>query len=143
MGFRERAEVRSVGRPVNPQPLPAACSRAKKDRMSARVKSELWVAAQIRLCDRLAVQAVVVRKGDPDSGAILVRVEDSARNVVVWTQVHTGEGERAWMRGTGPVPVSSDEAEKYVRRAIERDYDIWILDIDDPQGRYRLDGAQL
>ena len=89
------------------------------------------------------MQAVVVRKGDPDSGAILVRVEDSARNVVVWTQVHTGEGERAWMRGTGPVPVSSDEAEKYVRRAIERDYDIWILDIDDPQGRYRLDGAQL
>lgn len=111
--------------------------------MSARVKSELWVAAQVRLCDRLALPAVVARKGDPDSGAILVRVEDADRNVVVWTQVHTGEGERAWMRGTGQHPVSAEEAENYVRRAIDRDYDIWILDIEDRHGRYRLDGAQL
>lgn len=111
--------------------------------MSARVKSDLWVSAQVRLCDRLAVPAVVVRKGDPDSGAILVRVEDADRKVVVWTQVHTVEGERGWMRGTGPAPVSAEEAESYVKRAIDRDYDIWILDIEDRHGRYKLDGAKL
>jgi len=66
--------------------------------MSARVKSDLWVAAQVRLCDRLTIPAVVVRKGDPDSGAVLVRVEDAQRKVVVWTQVTTADGERAWKR---------------------------------------------
>ena len=111
--------------------------------MSARVKSDLWVAAQIRLCDRLAVPAVLARKGDPDSGAILVRIEDGERKVVVGTQVHTGEGECAWMRGPGPEPVTVEEAENYVRRAIERDYDLWILDIEDRDGRYRLDGTKL
>lgn len=111
--------------------------------MSARIKSDLWVAAQIRLCDRLTVPAVVVRKGDPDSGAILVRVEDADRNVVVWTQITNLDGERGWMRGTGPQPVSAEEAESYVKRAVDRDYDIWILDIEDRHGRYRLDGAKL
>jgi len=111
--------------------------------MSVRVKSDLWVAAQVRLCDRLTIPAVVVRKGDPDSGAILVRVEDANRKIVVWTQVTTAEGERGWMRGTGPDPVSAEEAESYVKRAIDRDYDIWILDIEDRQGRYSLDGAHL
>ncbi|MGE0153403.1 MAG: DUF1491 family protein [Reyranellaceae bacterium] len=111
--------------------------------MSVRVKSDLWVAAQVRLCDRLTVPAVVARKGDPDSGAILVRIEDGERKVVVWTQVITAEGERGWMKGTGPDPVSPEEAENYVRRAVERDYDIWILDIEDRHGRYRLDGARL
>jgi len=126
-----------------PERLAGRPAAGEKDPVSARVKSELWVAAQVRLCDRLALPAVVVRKGDPDSGAILVRVEDENCKIVVWTQVHTGEGERAWMRGTGPDPVSFEEAENYVRRAIDRDYDIWILDIEDRQGRYRLDGAQL
>jgi hypothetical protein len=111
--------------------------------MSARVKSDLWVAAQVRLCHRLTIPAVVVRKGDPDSGAILVRIEDAERKVVVWTQVTNLDGERAWMRGTGPVPVSFEEAENYVKRAIERDYDIWIIDIEDRHGRYSLDGARL
>ena len=111
--------------------------------MSARVKSDLWVAAQVRLCDRLTIPAVVVRKGDPDSGAILVRVEDADRKVVVWTQVTNLDGERGWMRGTGAEPVSFEEAESYVKRAIERDYDIWILDIEDRHGRYKLDGAKL
>jgi hypothetical protein len=111
--------------------------------MSARVKSDLWVAAQVRLCDRFTIPAVVVRKGDPDSGAILVRVENAERKVVVWTQVTNLDGERGWMRGTGAEPVSFEEAESYVKRAIERDYDIWILDIEDRHGRYKLDGAQL
>jgi hypothetical protein len=111
--------------------------------MSARVKSDLWVAAQVRLCDRLTIPAVVVRKGDPDSGAILVRIENAERKVVVWTQVTNLDGERAWMKGTGPTPVPYEEAEAYVKRAIERDHDIWILDIEDRHGRYTLDGGRV
>lgn len=108
--------------------------------MTPRLKSELWVLAQVRLCDRLHIQATVAHKGDPDSGAILVDVEDSQGRHVVWTQVLTADGERGWMRGTGPEPVDSLTAAAYVSRARERDYDIWVLDVWDRRGQFKLDG---
>jgi hypothetical protein len=108
-----------------------------------RLKSELWVLAQIRTCDRHSIQAVVAHKGDPDSGAILVDVEDAEGRHVVWTQILTVEGERGWMRGTGPEPVDGAAAAAYVQRARERDYDIWVLDIYDRKGTFKLDGPIL
>lgn len=108
--------------------------------MEPRIKSELWVQAQVRLCDRQAIPIVVVRRGDPDSGAILVRVDNGRGGVVVWTQVYTADGRRGWMRGTGPAPVAAEVAEDYVARAIDRDYDVWIVDVEDRSGRFELDG---
>ncbi|MEO8560404.1 MAG: DUF1491 family protein, partial [Rhodospirillales bacterium] len=43
-------------------------------------------------------------------------------------------------RGTGPEPVDGPTATAYVARARERDYDIWVLDIHDRKGNFKLDG---
>ena len=41
--------------------------------MEARLKTGLWVKALIRRCDLAAIGVAVVARGDPDSGAVLLK----------------------------------------------------------------------
>jgi len=105
----------------------------------ASLKAEIWVKAQIRLCDLAFIPAVVVRRGDPDAGAVILRLNRLAGGVDVYTQVRDADGERAWMRGTGETPVDDSTADAYIDEQIRFDPDLWVLEIEDPEGRYRLD----
>jgi len=109
----------------------------------ARLRIGLWVKAQIRLCDIESIPAVVVHRGDVDASAVLLKINRLADGCVVLTRFRGLDGEPGWLRGTGPEPVEEPEADEYVRRQIDRDRDVWVIEIEDPKGRYRLDGPIL
>lgn len=100
----------------------------------------LWVSAQVRLCDRVFIPATVVRRGDPDAGTVLVKVNRFEAGVTVYAQATTLDGDPAWSRGTGPSPVAEAEADAYITRQVARDPDVWVLEIEDRKGTYKLDG---
>lgn len=100
----------------------------------AKLKAKLFVHAAIRRCAAQAIPVVVARKGDDDSGTILVRLtlgRDAAR---VYTQVRDGAGMLGWMCATGADPVSDARADAYIERAREVDWDLWVLDVENPNG---------
>jgi hypothetical protein len=79
----------------------------------------------------------VIRKGDARAGAVLIKVlnrpEGTAR---LYAEATRGDGERVWMR-----PALSDQEpdlDSYVERAIRIDPDVWVVEIDDRQGRHFL-----
>ena len=100
----------------------------------------LWVSAQVRLCDIAFIPATVVRRGDPDAGTVLVKINRFDAGVTVYTQASTLGDEPAWSRGTGPNPVAEAEADAYIARQVARDPDVWVLEIEDRKGAYKLDG---
>jgi len=51
----------------------------------------------------------------------------------------TGD-EPTWSRGTGPKPVSEAEADAYIERQVKYDPDVWVLEIEDRRGQYKIDG---
>jgi hypothetical protein len=104
------------------------------------LKAEIWVKAQIRSCDTNLIPAFVIRKGDPDAGSVLIKVNRFKAGVEVFSQVRTAEGVRAWMRATGNEPVNDAEADDYINRQLKFDPDIWVLEIEDPDSRYEIDG---
>lgn len=69
--------------------------------MESRLKTRLLVQAIIRQCESRAVPAMVVRKGDPDAGSLLVKVNSFGNGCQVLTPVTDATGRRGWMLGTG------------------------------------------
>ncbi len=100
----------------------------------------LWVSAQVRLCDRAFIPATVVRRGDPDAGTVLLKINRFEAGVTVYTQASTVDDAPAWSRGTGPSPVPEAEADAYIARQVARDPDLWVLEIEDRKGAYKIDG---
>ena len=106
----------------------------------ASLKAEIWIKAQIRICDLNFLSAVVARRGDSDAGAILLKINRFEAGIEVYAQVRDPEGQRAWMCGTGREPVSEPEASAYIEKQSKYDQDLWVLEIEDPNYKYDFDG---
>jgi hypothetical protein len=96
-----------------------------------RLKVGLWVKMALRMADREGRPGVVLRRGDADSGGVLVVLRGRA-GLAVLSQVRTADGAPAWMRGTGATPVDQAAADAYVARQVRFDPDVWVLEFDAP-----------
>lgn len=104
-----------------------------------RLKSEFWVKAQLRLCDQNLMPAVVARRGDSDAGQVLVKRIGAAGRCELLARRFNVDGARVWM-------VVADGGEgacdAYVAREADIDPDLWVIEVEDPHGRYLPDGQQ-
>lgn len=108
--------------------------------MEARLKTGLWIGALIRRCDLAAIAAVVVARGDADSGAVLLKFNARDEGCSVLTQARGPDGELVWMRATGPAPVAEADADSYIARQRRRDPDMWVVEIETGSPGTVLDG---
>jgi len=100
-----------------------------------RLKTSIWVQAQIKLCDIHFIPAVITRRGDPDGGVVLVRLL-RGRNENLLLRRQSG----AWV-ASGDTPLDDAEIDSRIAREVSRDRDLWVLEVDDPKGRYWPDRA--
>ncbi len=101
------------------------------------LSTDVWAGALIRRAETAGAFAAVIRKGDSRAGAVLVKVLDRpAGTARLYAEAMRGEGEEVWMQ---PLQ-AQDEAgiDAYIERAAGRDPDLWVVEIDDRQGRHFL-----
>jgi hypothetical protein len=105
----------------------------------AELKTDFWASALIRRAEIGGAFAGVVRKGDPDAGAVLVKVATLDRRARLFSSAFRGEGERVWVDLSAGA-LGDDEAavDAYARRRADGDPDLWIIEIEDKQGRHFL-----
>lgn len=110
-----------------------------------RLKSKIWVQAQLRICDQSNMPAFVINRGDPDGGSILLKINRLGSGCEVLARRFDGEGNRVWMvvaGGAADGPEQHREMEQkadgYIARELDIDPDLWVLEIEDPDGRYEL-----
>jgi hypothetical protein len=96
-----------------------------------RLKAGLWVSMALRMGDRSGRPGVIVRKGDPDAGGILV-VLHGREGLAVLSQVRSGGDEVAWLRATGAAPVDQAAVDAYIARQVRFDPDIWVVEFEAP-----------
>lgn len=104
------------------------------------LSTDIWVAALIRRAELGGAFAVVVRKGDPRAGAVLVKVVDRrAGTVRLYSEATRGDGERVWMQ---PIAATAEpDLDAYIERAVRYDPDVWVVEVEDVQGRHFLTEA--
>ncbi|MGD0431744.1 MAG: DUF1491 family protein [Acetobacteraceae bacterium] len=96
-----------------------------------RVKAEFWISMALRMGDRDGRPGMVLRKGDPDAGGVLV-VLHGREGMTVLSQVRSAGGDVAWMRGTGAGPVDQHAVDAYITRQVKFDPDLWVLEFEAP-----------
>jgi len=104
-----------------------------------RVKAELWVKAHIRRCQVNGIIATLVRRGDERSGSVLVKLNDLSGHAAILSRAFDGDGKTYWLKATGQDPVPEAEADHYVKKQLSYDPDLWVLEIEDRDGRHLLD----
>jgi hypothetical protein len=101
------------------------------------LSTDIWVSALIRRAELGGAFATVARKGDPRAGAVLVKtINRLSGDAVVYAEAFRGEGERVWMQ-----PKASHEEpdlDLYIERAARVDPDLWVVEIEDRDGRHFL-----
>jgi hypothetical protein len=108
------------------------------------------VSAYLRRLNSVFVSAALVRRGDSDAGAIYIKVAylDGSCQVYAPLSAHLAEAMpgdalilddgRAWQPVYTP-DAPEGEADAYLARQAARDPDIWILEVEMPEGK-RLPG---
>lgn len=109
--------------------------------METRLKSAVQVGAAVRMAATMGIAATVVRKGEEEAGAILIKLRQAADACTVLSQARDAQGRLGWMRATGPDPTGEDTCDAYIERQVKRDPDLWVVEIEDRQGRHLFDGA--
>ena len=104
--------------------------------MSPRLTARVWIDAYLRRLDLANIPAHIVHKGDPTAGVVMVKVATLDGQAVCYQRSYDlMSGERAWV-------VLSEGPEAEVDAAIARqrgfDRDLWVVEVEDRQGRHLL-----
>ena len=108
-----------------------------------RIPTDLWVMAHIRRCSAEGVPAVVARRGQRTGGTVLLKVNQLDQGVRVYTQSRDLDGTLGWLAALGGGLVPEAEAEAYVDRAVQRDPDLWVVEIEHRDGWHPFEGKIL
>jgi hypothetical protein len=101
------------------------------------LKTAIWASALIRTAQAHGAFATVVRKGDVDAGAVLVKVATLDGRARLYAPARRGaEGERVWIDlSSGALGDDERAIDAHIAREAAFDPDIWVVEIEDRAGR--------
>jgi hypothetical protein len=107
-----------------------------------RLHSHIWVSAYIKKVNLHGASAVLLRRGEATAGAIYVKVSRLNQTAELFSPAPlfmieeqtnkingSNEIDRCWLSEFGKAP----------QPELEYDADIWVIEVEDPEGRHFLD----
>jgi hypothetical protein len=114
-----------------------------------RLKAEIWAMAYVRRVNGAGAMAMIVKRGDEDAGAIYIKICPSGgggwredRTAALYGPAPSGFSEaardRQWIC-LHPATALESVVEATLSRQRDFDADIWIIEVEDREGRHFLD----
>ena len=108
-----------------------------------RLKAEIWVKAYLRRCHVEGADAVLVRRGDGDAGAIYIKISRLDGTAALYGPAPAGLDEaredRRWQPCLKGEPAPRATPTPTSRARSSSIPIIWIVAVEDRQGRHFLD----
>jgi len=109
----------------------------------ARLPAEVWIKAHIRRCIAEGIAATVVHRGEKNSGTLILKLNQLGAGVRILNQTRDIEGAIAWMPALRGELVAEADADAYIERAVKRDPDVWVVEIESRDGYHPFEGKVL
>ncbi len=113
-----------------------------------RLKSAIWVAAYVRRCHLEGAFAVVRRRGAEEAGAIFIKIDRLDGTAILFGPApqsafdEARPSERRFIACFGDKLAPELEIEARLKRELNFDPDLWIVEVEDRGGRHFLDIAE-
>ncbi|MBR2121112.1 MAG: DUF1491 family protein [Pseudomonadota bacterium] len=113
----------------------------------SRLKSSIWVAGYLRRCQGAGMFGAVRRRGAEEAGAVFVKIalmDGTAILFVPAPQTAYDDSrpvERVFIQSP-PQAVEEQVVEARLAKEIGFDPDVWIVEVEDREGRHFLDLAK-
>jgi len=101
----------------------------------AELRAQIAAQALIRRAQAGGAFASVAVKGDPDGGLVYVKVRRLDGRADVYAPTRDSSGARAYRRPLGEPAAAEPEADAFLAREREFDPDLWVVEIEDREGR--------
>lgn len=105
-----------------------------------RLPTELWVTAHLRQCTAKGIANYVVHKGAEAAGTVMVKIVIAGQGCKLLNQSRDLDGNMGWMDVFDGTVVEEKKADDYIKRNIQRDPDIWVIEIEDKSGANPFEG---
>jgi hypothetical protein len=103
------------------------------------LKSEFWVKAYLKRLSLEGISGFVVRHGDDDAGELLIKISTLDGNAKLFQREYNLDtGYRIW---NCTFSGAEKDADTSIKTQSGFDPDLWILEIEDVQGRHFLDST--
>lgn len=105
-----------------------------------RLTTELRVKAAIRQANTWGAWAAVVRKGDPDAGAILLCLNRLDGSHTLLAESRDGQGNLGWHPVGAGTPLDAEAVATVIDRQLSYDPDLWVVEMEDKKARNPFGG---
>ena len=95
-----------------------------------RLPAHLEVASLIRLAEANGGSAMVLAKGEPDAGTILIVTMYRGEDTRLYERMPQLDGTRSFVQSDNQAIEDNREFSEYLARRRQQDPDIWILEVD-------------
>lgn len=99
--------------------------------------------AHLRQMTLACIPYYVVQRGSYASGTVLLKINFLNGACRVLNQIRGIDGQLGWMKALKEEHVAESDADGYIRRAIGRDPDLWVIEIEDRSGKNPFEGKQI
>ena len=108
--------------------------------MTARITTEFWISAYRKRLQLSEVPVFVTKKGDDTAGAILIKLNTLDGNAKLFHRTFNENFDREWT-----IFLSGEETEidNNIVEQIKFYSDLWVLEVEDKNGRHLLDDKSL
>jgi hypothetical protein len=109
----------------------------------SRLRSDIWVSAYLRRCAVEGAPAYLRRRGAAEAGAIFVKIDRLDGACALYGPAPQSEAREGVARLFARIHrdgwIEPAEAEARLAREFKFDSDLWIVEVEERQGRHFLD----
>jgi hypothetical protein len=98
---------------------------------TTRIPTHIWVEAEIRRLSDQGLGVYVTARGDKAGGMVLQKISNLGGQCRLMGLQRDLLGKLVWINALQDEVVEEREADAYIKRAIERDPDLWVIEIED------------
>ncbi len=96
-----------------------------------RLPTALWVEAHLRQLAMQAIPYYIVNKGAHATGTVMLKLYAPGQGCRLLQQQRDLDGVMGWMNAFKEEIVDEAKADDYIKRAVSRDPDVWVIEIED------------